>query len=79
MVQPQADNEHDEEITPIARTLNRILDRRAVRPRDVYRLAVIVEGLLDSLDDPQALTTIRGELRVLLQDLSSAIPDGEQR
>ncbi len=79
MVQPQADNERDEEITPIARTLNRILDRRAARPRDVYRLAVIVEALLDSLDDPEALATIRGELRALLQDLSSAIPDGEQR
>jgi hypothetical protein len=40
------------------------------RPHDIYRLAVIVEGLLDSVNDPDALTTIRGELRELIHDLA---------
>lgn len=39
------------------------------RPHDIYRLAVIVEGLLDSANDPEALKTIRGELRELIHDL----------
>lgn len=81
MVSPEADDKRDDEVTPIARTLNRILDRRAARPRDVYRLAIIVEGLLDSMEDQQALATIRNELRALLQELSSTAPeaDSEQR
>jgi hypothetical protein len=40
------------------------------RPHDIYRLAVIVEGLLDSVNDPDALKTIRGELRELIHDLA---------
>ncbi len=65
-------NEQDrtEIVNPIAQALGNLLDRRAARPLDVYRLAVIVEGLMDSLDDPDAMRTIRGELRALLNDLS---------
>ena len=40
------------------------------RPHEIYRLAVIVEGLLDSANDPDALKTIRGELRELINDLA---------
>ncbi len=40
------------------------------RPHDLYRLALIVEGLLDSANDPDALKTIRGELRELIHDLA---------
>ncbi|MBZ0279428.1 MAG: hypothetical protein K8L97_01725 [Anaerolineae bacterium] len=65
-------NEQDrtEIVNPIAQALGSLLDRRAARPLDVYRLAVIVEGMMDSLDDPDAMRTIRGELRSLLNDLS---------
>jgi hypothetical protein len=63
------------EITnPIANALSKIVDRNAASPEHVYRLAVIVEGLLDHLDDPDALRTIRGELRVLINDVSQSIP-----
>lgn len=60
---------------PISKALSRMVEQNAARPQDVYRLAVIVEGLLDSLDDPEALRTIRTELRVLINDLSQSIPD----
>lgn len=68
-------NESDrtEIVNPIAQALGSLLDRRAARPLDVYRLAVIVEGLMDSLDDPEAMRTIRGELRALLNDISQSI------
>ncbi len=59
---------------PIAKALSRVMERNAARPEDVYRLAVIVEGLMDSLDDPEALRTIRQELRALINDLSQSIP-----
>lgn len=63
------------EITnPIASALSRMLESNAAHPQDVYRLAVIVEGILDSLDDPEALRTIRGELRALINDLSHSMP-----
>jgi hypothetical protein len=39
------------------------------RPPAICRLAVIVEGLLDSADDMEALKTIRAELRELIHDL----------
>jgi len=42
------------------------------RPHEIYRLAVIVEGLLDSVDNPDALKTIRTELRELIHDLDPA-------
>jgi hypothetical protein len=48
--------------------------RENARPRDIYRLAVIIEGLLDSAEDPDALKTIRAELRELIQDLDPADP-----
>jgi hypothetical protein len=73
--EPQ-DSERTEMVNPIANALNRIVENKAARPQDVYRLAVIVEGLLDSLDNPEAMTTIRHELRVLINDLSSTIPGG---
>jgi hypothetical protein len=68
--------ERTEIVNPIANALSRIVQNKAARPQDVYRLAVIVEGLLDSLDDPEAMTTIRHELRVLINDLSSSMPGG---
>jgi len=66
--------ERTEVFNPISNALNDLLTRKAARPQDVYRLAVIVEGLLDSLDDPEALNTIRGELRVLINDLAQSVP-----
>jgi hypothetical protein len=64
----QQDLTHDS--NPFTMALNRMLEDKAARPQDVYRLAVIVQGLVDSLDDPQALETIRFELRALINDLS---------
>ncbi len=60
---------------PAANITNPLRERKAARPQDVYRLAVIVEALLDARNDPDALNTIRGELRALLRDLSQTIPD----
>ena len=57
---------------PFASALDRMLKSKAARPRDVYRLAVLMEGILDSLDKPEALATIRGELRALIYDISEA-------
>lgn len=57
---------------PFASALDRMLKDKAARPRDVYRLAVLMEGLVDSLDNPEALETIRGELRALIYDISEA-------
>ena len=68
------DENRTEIVNPIANALSKIVERRAARPQDVYRLAVIVEALLDSLDDPEALKTIRGELHQLLNDLSQSMP-----
>ena len=59
---------------PIAKALNQMVQQNAAHPQDVYRLAVITEALLDSLDDPEALQTIRAELRTLINDLSQSIP-----
>jgi hypothetical protein len=72
MPQANRDKHPTQPLTPLVVTINRILERKAARPHDVYRLAVIVEALLDSLQDPAALDTIRGELRVLLYDLSQS-------
>lgn len=55
---------------PFTVALNRMLQDKAARPQDVYRLAIIVQGILDSLDNPEALETIRYELRALINDLS---------
>jgi hypothetical protein len=55
---------------PFTVALNKMLKDKAARPEDVYRLAIIVQGLLESLDDPKALDTIRFELRALINDLS---------
>lgn len=68
-----------EMVNPIANALSKIVDRNAASPEHVYRLAVIVEGLLDHLDDPEALRTIRGELRVLINDVSQSIPNKQVR
>jgi hypothetical protein len=71
MGMPMSDQQnltHDS--NPFTMALNRMLEDKAARPQDVYRLAVIVQGLVDSLDDPQALETIRFELRALINDLS---------
>ena len=72
---PDSDqSDRTEIVNPIASALSKIVDRNAASPEHVYRLAVIVEGLLDHLDDPEALRTIRGELRVLINDVSQSIP-----
>jgi hypothetical protein len=70
----QGRSDRTEITNPIANALSKIVDRNAASPEHVYRLAVIVEGLLDHLDDPDALRTIRGELRVLINDVSQSIP-----
>jgi hypothetical protein len=73
---PNSDqSDRTEIVNPIASALSRIVDRQAASPEHVYRLAVIMEGLLDHLDDPEALRTIRGELRALINDLSQSIPN----
>lgn len=54
---------------PLLEALNRVLENRGARPQHVYRLAVIVLALLDSLDDPDARQTIRGELQALIKDI----------
>lgn len=65
-------DEHTYPSNPFTVAVDRLLEDRAARPEDVYRLAVIMEALLDSLDDPDALRTIRFELRALINDLSHA-------
>lgn len=74
MPQDNMPENRTEIVNPIAKALSNVLERKAARPEDVYRLAVIVEGLIDSLDNPEALRTIRMELRSLLNDLSQSIP-----
>lgn len=68
--------ERTEIVNPIASALNQMMERNAARPQDVYRLAIILEGVMDSMNDPEAMQTIRGELRALINDLSSSIPGG---
>lgn len=68
-------DDRTEMVNPIAASLQKMLERKAARPQDVYRLAVIMEAVLESLNDPAALATVRGELRVLLNDLSQTMPD----
>ncbi|MBI5670761.1 MAG: hypothetical protein HZC41_22435 [Chloroflexi bacterium] len=79
MSEIEPENERSQMADPITRSLNRILEQKAARPQDVYRLAVIVEALLDSQNDPGAIQTIRGELRALLNDLSQSMPDSSTR
>jgi hypothetical protein len=67
---PKPDLERTHEGNPFAVALDRMLRDKAARPQDVYRLAVIVQGLVESLDNPEALETIRFELRALINDLS---------
>ena len=66
--------ERTEIVNPIASALNKMMERNAARPQDVYRLAVIVAGMLDSMNDPDAMKTIRHELRALINDLSQTMP-----
>jgi transketolase len=58
---------------PASNALNDMLQTRAARPKDIYRLAVILESVLESLDSPTALKTIRQELRTLIYDLSQNV------
>ncbi len=62
--------EHTHNANPFTAAMSKMLADKAARPEDVYRLAIIVQGLVDSLDDPKALDTIRFELRALINDLS---------
>jgi hypothetical protein len=73
-LEPQSDRDTDRTLegNPFTVALNRMLKDKAARPQDVYRLAIIVQGLVDSLDDPEALETIRFELRALINDLSQS-------
>lgn len=75
MSDPDTHNKRREIETPLADALRQILERKAARPQDVYRLAIIVEAILDADNDPEALKTIRGELRTLLHELSHTMPD----
>lgn len=59
---------------PIASALDRMLKEQAARPQDVYRLAILMQGLLESLESPEALETIRFELRALINDMSQVAP-----
>lgn len=62
---------------PLASALDHMLQDKVARPRDIYRLAVLVAALLDSLDQPDALQTIRTELQVLIQDLAPSSNEKE--
>ena len=68
--QGPSDADRTYESNPFTMALDRMLKAKAARPQDVYRLAVIVQGLMDSLDDPEAMDTIRFELRALINDMS---------
>jgi hypothetical protein len=74
----QPNFDRTEIVNPIAKALSRVVEQQAARPQHVYRLAVILEGVLESLEDPEALHTIRGELRALLNDLSQTLPESGQ-
>jgi hypothetical protein len=50
------------------------LNHASTQPHEVYRLAIIVQGLMDSLGDPAALETIRYELHTLIKDTSPLQP-----
>ncbi len=65
-----ADQDRTQMGNPFAVALNRMLQDKAARPQDVYRLAVILQGVLESLNDPEALETMRFELRALINDIS---------
>ena len=69
-----SDNDEDRthQGNPFTLALNRMLQDKAARPQDVYRLAIILQGALESLDNPEALDTIRYELRALINDLSQS-------
>ncbi|MAS36731.1 MAG: hypothetical protein CL610_22190 [Anaerolineaceae bacterium] len=67
---PNPDLERTHEGNPFTMALDRMLKAKAARPQDVYRLAIIVQGLVESLDSPEALDTIRFELRALINDMS---------
>lgn len=69
--EPTGKTDRTHEANPFASVLDRMLQDKAARPQDVYRLAVIMQGLLDSLDDPKALETLRFELRALINDMAS--------
>ncbi len=66
------DNEqdHTHQGNPFTLAMNRMLQDKAARPQDVYRLAIILQGVLDSLDNPEAMDTMRYELRALINDIS---------
>lgn len=75
MSEVESENKPREMADLITPSFSRILEQKAARPQDIYRLAVIVEALLDSQNDPGAIQTIRGELRTLLNDLSQTMSD----
>lgn len=66
------ESDRTQEGNPFAVALNRMLKDKAARPQDVYRLAIIVQAILDSLEDPEALETIKFELRALINDISQS-------
>lgn len=68
-------SEHTHATNPASEALGNIPESGAARPKDVYRLAVILESVLESLDSPAALKTIRQELRVLINDLSQNVAE----
>jgi hypothetical protein len=66
------DADRTQQGNPFTVALNKMLKDKAARPQDVYRLAIIVQAILDSLEDPEALETIRFELRALINDISQS-------
>lgn len=74
---PAGENDRTEVVNPIAVALNQVVERRAARPQHVYRLAVILEGVLDSLENPEALKTIRSELHALVVEMSETLPESK--
>ena len=68
----QLDQTH--QVNPFASALDRMLKDKAARPQDVYRLAILMQGLVESLESPDALETIRFELRALINDMSQVVP-----
>jgi hypothetical protein len=75
MLDDERNENRTEIVNPIAKALSQVVKRQAAKPRDVYRLAVIFAGYIDSKDDPEAMKTIRAELRELINDLSETISD----
>jgi hypothetical protein len=68
----QTHETHTHPNNPFTVAVEQMFSDNTARPHDVYRLAVLLEAMLETLDDPDAMTTVRAELRALINDLSHA-------